>query len=277
MNNHSTRMLDAISIQLLHSVPLDFRRLVWQEFYTSRQRGISLEVHSPWIDHPVDILCVTARDTHHHGRLLGGLVLKLCQSEAGDRFGMVGYVCVDPQFRYHGIGKELLRTTIRSARDEGCIGLMLWSQSPGTYFSSGFICDQREMLIRYPPIRMARPKHDICISQSVLHGQCQRGLPAFASSVSRYESPAASVLVMQTPAGPSVAEWIGEDTSVIELIGAIFQEPWWLNALAGDSILVRLENFGYHHMEMRPSALMVLPFDGIDPQRLGPVRVLDRI
>ncbi|MBM5573555.1 GNAT family N-acetyltransferase [Deefgea sp. CFH1-16] len=113
-----------------------FSELVWDVFFKSRERGISLKKHFPFLlsgsDNIYFILCKKA------GRVIGGLVLKRCVHAEIGAYGIIGLVCVESEFRGCGIAKLLLDRSIKFSKDIGLSACTLWTRFPAVYIRQGF-------------------------------------------------------------------------------------------------------------------------------------------
>lgn len=113
-----------------------FSELVWDVFFKSRERGISLKKHVPFLLNSSDniyyILCKKA------GRVIGGLVLQRCVHSEIGAYGVIGLVCVASECRGRGIAKLLLDRAIKLAKEIDFSACTLWTRFPAVYVGHGF-------------------------------------------------------------------------------------------------------------------------------------------
>lgn len=263
-------MIQSITIEIENGVREDYRRLIWEEFYSSRNRGISLAAHSPWLKNDNGVVSVFAMNSE---KIIGGLILREYQSGNCMPVAMVGYVCVAPQFRHRGISKALLGAAIEYARCGGFGGLILWTKVPRVYEKFGFRGDGRDVLIKFNRLN---DLHLIPAEEVQIKSASSVGIPAFANDVKCLRWGGGGVSQIITAEGISVGAWDGPEESVISLISTIATTPWWLNALSGDDLIdaiIRIRS----PVDKLPSARYVLPFNGFNPEDFPGIRILDRI
>lgn len=249
------------------------RALIWDTFFASRGRGISLAKHSPWLDQADAYLCLEAR---HDEVLVGALVIKFHPGAWG-RIGMIGYVCVAPRHQGKGFGRQLVCTAIEVARRERLTALVLWTRNPAIYHRHGFARDGNQIFRKYAPLPKTEGLHAIQKATWPGHIDQFRGLPPYALSGYRVRGDNASATVVETADGPSVAEWDGEPEAVLSLLMASLSGAWMLNAFSGDHLIHVLGRHGVAVVEEFPPSAMWLPLT--DKSELAPplVRLLDRI
>lgn len=264
-----------IRTRILPAVPDAARALIWEEFFRSRGRGVSLAFHSPWIDDPAGLFCVTASEGEA-GPVLGTLVVKLRTTDDTHRLGMIGYVCVASDHRGRGISRLMMNDAVLAARERGLASLVLWTQTPQVYRGNGFVPRANDIFRQYGPIKGGPMAGELKTQDWPGTGDAARGIPAFASSARRVAGARASIILLETPGGPAVAEWNGQDGDVADLIAAAVPGDWWLNAFADDGLLTELDDRAAT-LQDRPPGMMVLPLDGQDPASVPGVRLLDRI
>ena len=255
------------------------RELIWEEFYASRGRGTSLNVHAPWLDSDPTLRCVSAWD----GRLvIGCAILRLRIMEPDPIVGMIGFVCVRQEFRGQGVARQILSALILEAKALQLRGLMLWTRSPAIYLRFGFKPDTSELLLKFPKIQNCSAKPETFVTylkKTVVMSNPLglRGLPAFAHSATLFESGATSALVLKTTIGPALAEWKGEDLAVAELLSLVLLESWWLNALTTDTLPSCIQSLVGAPLEQQQSTRLVLSLHSDFSQITQSIRVMDRI
>ena len=267
----------------MHStgVPKASRDLIWEVFFRSRHRGVSLEVHFPWINDRIITHCLSVDGDAVNGQKtsLASLVLKAIQSAAGEWFGLVGLVCVAPQSRGNGLSSKLVSSAIEVGHTLGWKGLMLWTRSPEIYAGQGFSIENQELFGSVEGIQTASSDRSIKTQSWPTEKDCslQRGLPPFASVATQYVRDGASVIVLQTPLGPTVAEWDGPAILVANILTETMPGRWFLNARTGDSIVGALSEQNFR-CELGPAnCQMVKTLSGSIRPEWPKIRFLDRI
>ncbi len=257
----------------------EFLELVWDEFFLSKHRGISLEVHFPWM---FQVPCPgTFMEIYQSGRLLGGLVLKSHSSSnplGSLQIGAIGLVCIHPNERGRGLSQILLRETIDHAADRGFAALTLWTGKPNVYEKVGF---QLEDSALYGWVTAPCTDFRPAPSFSRLHALPTIGVPPFAQTVEKSCGDACSFTVVRDTIGPIVAEWSGASRPVADLMDQVLPQHWRLNAWEGDGLLDELSAAGFQ-LQLKPSHLqMWLPLTGsltsADLARDVRFSVLDRV
>lgn len=266
---------------LTNQVPLETRDLIWTTFFESRNRGLSLEVHFPWISDPSSICCLTI-----YGAALGrqkaavaGLVLKVIQSEGGASFGLIGLVCVAPKFRRQGLSSKLIASAIDVGTDRHLNGLILWTQKPEVYFGNGFVVAGSELFGAVDG-QSTIPTATV-VSQNEWPTPADirllRGLPPFATAAVEYSQGENRVVVLQTPSGPTLAEWDGEPIAVLKILEQVMPRQWFLNAYADDAMFELLESQSMKFELIAATSRMTKSLSAQDSFAWPKVGILDRI
>lgn len=255
--------------------PAAYKDLVWQIFFASRNRGIALETHFPWLEsEQAYFVTVTSA-----GEVVAGLAVKRvpCRSR---RYvaGVVGMVCVHPLHRGRGHSATLMQAAIGHARALGIDDLVLWTGKPGVYRKLGFEPGDSACFgtVAGAGPGLARQADTLCAAWP--DGAQQRGLPPFATAAQRWSNARAAIIVMQVGAGAVLAEWEGSDSEVMNLIAQVMPGRWSINALEADTLPAMLRQRGMA-LDLAPSGLqMMLNLAArqgpADPYQL---RILDRI
>lgn len=258
--------------------PAAYKVLAWQIFFASRNRGITLETHFPWLDSE-QAYFVTVQSA---GEVVAGLAVKRvpCPSRRHVA-GVVGMVCVHPLYRGRGYSTTMLQAAIGHARALGIDDLVLWTGKPGVYQTQGFVPSDSACFgtVAGAGPGLARQTDTQCAAWPDSTGKTgSRGLPPFATSALRWSNSRAAIIVMQVGAGSVLAEWEGADSEVMNLISQAMPGRWSINALQSDTLPAMLRQRGMA-LDLAPSGLQMIlnliPRHGpVDPYQL---RILDRI
>lgn len=268
-------------IVLTNEVPLESRNLIWATFFESRNRGLSLEVHFPWINDPSSSYCLTIYDEvlGQQKTAVAALVLKVIQTEGGDSFGLIGLVCVATKFRRQGLCNKLLASAVEVGTDRHWNGLILWTQKPEVYFGHGFVVVGRELFGTVEG-QSTIPKVT-AISQTEWPTPADirllRGLPPFATAAVEYSQDENRVVVLQTPSGPTVAEWDGDATAILRILEQVMPRKWFLNAYSDDAVFELLASQGMKFELIAATSRMTKSLSAQVPSAWPKVGILDRI
>lgn len=244
------------TILITQTAPEKFKELVWNIFFESRQRGISLDTHFPWLDGHRGFFVTV----HVNNEIVGGLAVKLVDADRSDaRVAIVGLVCVHADHRAQGHSTAAMQAAISEATRRGIDDLILWTGKPGVYAKLGFRqCD--DSMYGW----VTRP--DVC---SPTPGQAtaaqwpssadQRGLPPFAKFGQRWETADSWIITVDDGNGAILAEWAGPDEEVLKLTQRAMPARWRINTLEGDSLPELLRLHGSDVKLEASNLQMVLP------------------
>ena len=256
-----------------------YLNLVWEEFFRSRQRGLALGTHFPWMSRPSPGVCYA--ELAEGGELAGGLVLKDCSGLLrgdGRRAACIGLVCVKAEQRGRGLSRVLLAQAIERGREEGFGALTLWTGKWGVYEPLGFTLQDPALFgwVENPPGRSAGVP-----SGADLEPAPGLPVPPFARDVAVLTGPGAACTLIRDAAGPIVADYRGDPDAAAGLLRRALPGHWRLNTFRDDPLLAALARAGMT-ADLRPAGLqMWLPLgDPLEPRewaRLGRFTVLDRI
>lgn len=267
-------------IRLSDSGSPTLKALFWEVFFQSRQRGISLERHFPWLSSASP--SVTFAEAHMDGMTVGGLVLRelRCTFEEHPlRVGMIGLVCVEPRYRGRGVANHLMAAAIAHAAGQGMDCLTLWTSKHAVYEKQGFATLDRWM---YGWVRDADDANaQLFQPGSELSPDHTLPLPPFARAVYRHTGQAASIVVLADEQGAIVTAYEGSPVAAARAMVGLLPPCWRLNVLAQDPLVAELALLG-KHLDLAPSRLQMwcalndaLPVTAV-AQQLA-IAVIDRI
>lgn len=225
----------------------NFEKIVWDVFFQSKNRGISLTRHFPWILKEDDAAYYMLAELE--GQVVGGLVVK----EWGGSFhghkgkiGLIGLVCIAPKFRGRGIANTLLDATLKQAIDDGFDALTLWTGTPGLYRLHGFV--EADIWTygwaRRTHIRRTRDLLMDCSAKLVEMPSAP--IPPFALSIHELIGSQSSVFLVKDSIGWIVTGYIGDVKEAASSMRAFLPENWRVNLEKGDILRDELINLGYH-------------------------------
>ena len=252
-------------------VPSGARALIWEVFFASRQRGIDLPTHFPWIEQNIGTYCL-AFSEKSEGPVVATLVLREYDQSTGSRCALIGMVCVDKPWRGQGLSTQLLTNMLHFSADQKINSLLLWTGQPRVYSRHGFVSDTCETFSRVT-LDPLRPRAQVRFHRGPAN--TSRGLPPFAQQLIRFESNAAELIVMETTHEITLAEWKGSPSAALDLIEAALPTTWHLNAPADALIFDEIRKRGHSLMPL-PCATRMVRNLGL-PEHIPYISVLDRI
>lgn len=270
-----------VDVSVVSGVPEPARALLWEVFFTSRNRGVTLSVHFPWINDELNTFCafVTEPGTAGTGPVVAALVIRRTRI-AGHEVGMIGLVAVVEHRRGLGLSSRLMHAAIEFSRSIGLDALVLWTQKPGVYTRQGFVVDGQDSFGRVrrladeasaPGQVSMIPWPDICGPGG------DQGLPAFASHGQRVMGDNAQLVILHAAGGVTLASWQGEDTHVAELLLSVMPECWAINVKSSDGLVTVLREKGFD-VELSPGAVRMTRLLTTDATlQIPDIEFLDRI
>lgn len=216
------------------------RDLFWHEFFASRGRGISLDVHCPWLADAAGVHGLWLADERAPGGVAAALVIREREISPQTRIGLVGLVCVHEPLRGQGLSAVLLAEALRQARALGLSDLILWTAKPAVYACAGFVEDVREISLSVqtpkdpPPLRAAPTRRPLACA-----------LPAFATHAWAWQADGARLTTLDGPWGVTLADWQGEPDALIALLGHAMPAQWRVNGAPDEPLFADLTRHGF--------------------------------
>ncbi|WP_426134531.1 GNAT family N-acetyltransferase [Pseudomonas sp. PWP3-1b2] len=261
-------------------VPETARRLFWEVFFSSRGRGVDLLTHFPWMSCDKNVFCVEIKACEGSDETIAALVIRVLPISQNSSVGLVGLVCVDESSRGQGLASNLMNTALEFAVSRRLAALILWTQKPEVYAGKGFVTDQRNQFghIEWAPDQHIeldyKTRNWPDLSQS---GEYKQGIPPFATGGQVISSENATIIVLVSSGGHSLAEWSGKEKDVVDLIMASMPGRCALTVGEEDSLISELEKKGIE-FNLGPAAVRMVKFlDSSAPVKLPNIKFLDRI
>lgn len=273
---HSSKTLDRqVKFSVSTSVTSGAKELIWDVFFASRQRGVDLPAHFPWIDQDRGTYCLTLslRDSGH---VLATLVLRIPDLPLGSRHAMIGMVCVEEAWRGQRLSSQLLSNAITIALNQSVDSLVLWTTQPSIYSSHGF----------KPDSEVCDTFGQVTLNNSILCSQLkftkettgiERGLPPFGHRLIQFKSDWAQVIVVETTSSLSIAEFTGTPTAVLDLIESVLPITHTLNAPLGSPIFDEIKRRGHSYTPLPCATRMVNHLGLGQPVLIPYISILERI
>lgn len=216
-----------------HGVSIGVRRLIWDEFFTSRGRGIDWATHLPW-SAGSEILCASATLSATHGAVVAALLIRPI---ADTSTAMIGYVCVDPAFRRLGLSSRLIELAAQSLRRLRVDKILLWTGKPAVYERVGFVVCAQERRITLRG-RVPRPAIPVALTPWPSATDDSRiGLPPFATAGWRATSSDAQAVFVDTPMGASLLDQSGAPDAVVSTLFAARPNEWSATLVSDNPLL----------------------------------------
>lgn len=269
---------------LTHTVyrgaPAHARELIWEVFFRSRGRGIDLTTHYPWIDDSTRVTSIVIDAAGEKApRAAAALVLKAETLPGGKKVGLVGLVCVDQAYRGRGLSRRLIAAAVKVGRDQSLDALVLWTSKPNVYVKQGFVVDSEDWYGTVWNRSQGGVARAFCPNPAGLRAvdKSALGVPAFAKRVLMFSNDSASLTVLPTMQGYTLADWSGPWDQVFHIIERVLPDSWNLNAPADSLICTELESRGYHQELQSGSQRMIHDLTGRAWVDLPYIPLLNRI
>lgn len=238
------------SFRIEQGVPAGARDLIWQSFFVEAGRGTTFERHVPWY-RDADVQTVVVLDD---GEVIATAVMRPApQAEVT----MVGYVCVDPSRRGQGVGRMLMDALNDTIDKQGFRAALLWTTKPEVYTGRDYAVIGRDRFVRVKGPAGQTADHDSIRIEDWPDADANNGLPAFATSASRYWSDRAMAVCAQGARGVTLLDWQGEAVDVAALLSAAGHVDWSVNLTANDLFARTLSSHGYTAVESLGAFTMV--------------------
>lgn len=271
-----------IHLKILSIAATDYKALVWDIFFASKNRGLTLQQHFPWLNTPNKSTWYVVAATEDG--IIGGLAVREDEN-ASERIASIGLVCVSPAHQQKGISSLLLGLAVEEAKSRGIAALRLWTTKPNVYIRHGFVLADTALF------GWINKKNKITVDNRSTHPDewelsktdenNHLGLPPFALHRNHWISKNATLTTLVDASGVIVTEWAGQAKNVALLLENVVPERARLNAIAEDILPNELKLMGWS-CELKTQHLqMICPLKiGNSPQEWAerhPVRILNRI
>lgn len=274
--------VNMIAIENSNNFSQAFRDMAWEVFFTTKGRGISLRRHFPFLY--ASSSRVQSFEARESGQLIGGLALKTEEyffEEKQYKVGLIGLVCVSPNFRGLGVGRNLLTQVIKYAKFNSFDYLTLWTNQHGIYSGLGF-----EVSDRWNYGWIEQPEVNICEASIPMEGlpgieDKVKPLPPFATARYELNNKNAAIAYLCDFDGVIVADYSGEPSLVAKMLFEQLPKKWRLNFIENDPLVGALSDLGLKVSASPTNLQMWLALSQRDPLLVVPnsmlISVLDRI
>lgn len=255
----------------------DYAAIVEDEFLSSRNRGVGIARHFPWLLSPCEGIGYAY--LLDGSSLVGGLSIVDCTERMArrePRTSAVGLVCIARNRRGEGLSRLLLSETVRRSRDDGIGALTLWTDKRDVYRRHGFVLAD-DSLFGWVRAVHRDPQSAMRFIKRPINGR----IPAFAAAGYELVSDGYGCSVLEDRHGAILAGWHGTDEQVCELLRVAMPNEWRMNATSDDSLPTSLRARGYVVELVRNKLQMWLSLDpGFTAEALSKscrFSVLDRV
>ncbi|MBV4454514.1 MULTISPECIES: GNAT family N-acetyltransferase [Pseudomonas] len=241
-------------------VPETARQLFWEVFFSSRGRGVDLLTHFPWMSCDENVFCVEIKSTAGSDETIAALVIKALPINQNSSVGLVGLVCVEEALRGKGFVSSLMAAATDLAVNKGLAALMLWTQKPEVYAGKGFVTDERNRFgyIEWTPDQCVKLDYTVR-NWPDLSRPSEHGIPPFATGGQVISSKNATIVVLVSSGGHSIAEWSGKEEDVVDLIMCSMPGRCSLNIGEENSLISELEEKGVE-CNLGPAAVRMVNY-----------------
>lgn len=223
-----------------NGVSIGVKQLIWNEFFSSRGRGIDWGTHLPWSAES-DILCSKAMLGTADDAVIAALLIRRI---ANTSTAMIGYVCVDPAFRRLGLSGRLVELAAQSLQRLGIDKILLWTGKPGVYERVGFVVCAQERRIT---LRGGKPHPSIPVALTPWPSTAcvdMIGLPPFATAGWRVTSRNAQAVFVDTPMGATLLDQSGPPDAVFSTLFAARPDQWSATLVSDHPLLHYIRTAG---------------------------------
>lgn len=223
----------------------EFETLVWDVFFKSRNRGLSLIRHFPWLasEHNLAYYMVVEID----GQVVGGLVVKKrlgCIHGHSVNIGLIGLVCITPAFRGRGLGTILMNKTLKQTASDDFDLLTLWAGDASLYRKHQFVSSDIWTFGWVCENTVLTPKTGINPSMKLVELP-DASIPPFALSTHEIVYANSKVSLVLDATGPIVTGYTGDARGTALVMKKAFFGNWRINLEKGDVLLSELNYLGY--------------------------------
>ncbi len=252
----------SLKVVVTSGVPAAARELMWEVFFASRGRGVSLPAHFPWIENTDKVFCISLLDAHFPKgeKVIGALVVKMVDVSMHQQVGFVGLVCVAEDWRGKNLSSRLLLEATKLGQDLHLQALVLWTQKPNVYTGQDFVTDGQEFF--GSALRGKKSTNTMAFTSvgwpdsADIHNQ--QGLPPFSSSGKLISTEHAKVVIVESlDGGVTLVKWIGRKEDVADLLECALPDKWGVNISECDALVAELRKRQFK-IDLKPAAVRMV-------------------
>ena len=231
----------------ISEAPTDsLKKLFWSVFFESKNRGISLGRHFPWLESGPEIAIffeiVISSDA------VAGLVLRHKEYQIHGEpinIGIIGLVCVAPEHRGVGISHKLLAKVIDYSQNNNYDYLTLWTNQHHIYSKHKFyVADPWLYGWVKTDVAVKKLACDNVFNKALIIENTLSPLPPFATGLYEYSSNNSSFGFLKDKDGEIVINYKGDVVELGLLMINELPERWRLNVIKNDPLIAVLLNYG---------------------------------
>lgn len=223
-----------MKIVFLLTLSGSLKKIFWDVFFVSKNRGISLAHHFPWLEDSTSniIFCEALVDSV----VVGGLVIRNNTYLSGNRtikIASIGLVCVRPEYRGKGVAKALLNAAIEYSKEKQLDYLTLWTSQHAVYSKHGF---QLKDPWLFGWVEKSDTTPQIEVSEHWVANQ-NLPLPPYALRIFEQITDQFHIVLVEDKLGFIVVNYEGNANAAATAMLATLPNRWRLNATQGDLII----------------------------------------
>jgi GNAT superfamily N-acetyltransferase len=234
-----------MQITISETPSADLKNLFWNIFFISKNRGISLKRHFPWLENrSCDVVFFEATVS---SVAIGGLVLRKKKYLIEDKeikIGMIGLVCVASENRGVGVAAALLTKTIAYADSQSYDFLTLWTSQHHIYATKQFYVTDPWLYGWIHTDKCAKRLDNYkYLDKKTISEIKLAPLPPFATAAFEYSSGSLSFTLLKDKDGDIVVEYKGNVADLGLFMIQTLPERWRLNVVKNDPLISVLINY----------------------------------
>jgi GNAT superfamily N-acetyltransferase len=238
-------------------IPNYYINLIWSIFFTSKNRGIDIHVHFPWLIFESNFFSVTIFTKN--GDFIGGVIVKTNDNKVSKsklyKTASLGLVCIDTPYQKMGYAKLLLSAAITEARRQNYDALTLWTQKYDVYKPHGFEVLDSSMFGWLDTTNCIDSNHNPNTVKTIAF-QKNLSLPAFALKGIVFQVKETKVYCLEDKQGLIVAKWEGDNLDVINILSSMPKKKFRINIKNDDILLSLIPRYNILY-DLQPSYLQM--------------------
>lgn len=219
-------------------IPSYYINLIWSVFFTSKNRGIDIHAHFPWLIFESNFFSVTIFTKN--GDFIGGVIVKTNDTKINKsklyKTASLGLVCIDTPYQKMGYAKLLLNAAITEARRQNYDALTLWTQKHEVYKSHGFELLDSSMFGWLDTTNCSDSNYNFNKLKTITF-QKNLSLPPFALRGIIFQLKKTKVYCIEDKQGLIVAKWEGDNLDVINILSSMPKKIFRINIKNNDILL----------------------------------------
>lgn len=205
-----------LSMKVSINPSIQYRNLIWDVFFNSRNRGVNLLTHFPWLNSSNEK--VWFMEIWDVDDCIGGAVVIEQMSSYGN-VACIGLVCIKPFFQGLGFSKKLFQAIIIESQRKGLDGLTLWTSKHSVYIKHGFELRDSTVKATIELSKLVSVKNKNILTE--IDWINDDGLPPFALKGIRYKIKNSEFTLLYTPKEIILSSWFGDNSDIEDGIASL--------------------------------------------------------